>query len=525
MLVPLHCPCRISCTPSLPHPIASSAVGHVSSSTGPYFPSPSSHTPSGGPQGLTSIADVGTMRAGREHGDGSCASFPSVLFTAHPSLPSTSRRRVVPFVSQLWAISARRLLPPFVFAYVLLYLHLRPRTPSSPPPLSPPPPAYPPCVLMWTTVPHELRSRSSSLRRRRSLAHFAHYSHFLLPGAPAPILYLTAPSLPPLSNSPRRRLPLPTSVLHATSPSLALISILLPTSTSQRSPRFSSSFSIYPLPHPPSSLPALLVSPPHPYPPLPAHLALPARAFHPPAHLLSPVSTQETPSDRNVTLGTTRASPVSRSFLVTESTRPPRQMLDVSARALPPSRPALSELPLSPFPQSMCSRFPLCALALAQRELYTLSPASSCLHSDFVLSASASPLVSLSPLPLLCSPLLPQPPPFFTSPLRNTFLTFIFNRRRSLVSPSLNPQLHPLRAPSSRKPPTPLPFLLPHPHLHLHLHPPTPGPRHRLSSLGLGFGFFMVRGSRAAATTPRALRSPMLSFQPSICSFVTTYHA
>ncbi|KAJ7127750.1 hypothetical protein C8R44DRAFT_873550 [Mycena epipterygia] len=49
MLVPLHCPCRISCTPSLPHPIASSAVGHVSSSTGPYFPSPSSHVRRIGP--------------------------------------------------------------------------------------------------------------------------------------------------------------------------------------------------------------------------------------------------------------------------------------------------------------------------------------------------------------------------------------------------------------------------------------------------------------------------------------------
>ncbi|KAJ7113533.1 hypothetical protein C8R44DRAFT_984738 [Mycena epipterygia] len=174
-----------------------------------------------------------------------------------------------------------------IFRCPLLYLHLRPRTPSSPPPLSPPPPACPPCVLMWTTAPHELCSRSRSLRRRRSFAHSS-----------------SSPLQPPRAVRPAqlpsaRHLAPPSAHTH---PSATLF--LLP-------PRATRAPLLRPPPLP-FLLPALLVSPPRisslPFP----------RSSHPPSPpQLSPAHTLYPPhtSSPRPRISTSRASHVSSSPL------------------------------------------------------------------------------------------------------------------------------------------------------------------------------------------------------------------
>ncbi|KAJ7113428.1 hypothetical protein C8R44DRAFT_881745 [Mycena epipterygia] len=128
---------------------------------------------------------------------------------------------------------------------------------ASPSPLNAP---LPPSMHrdLETTVPHELCSCSTSLRRRHSRTQSAHYSHFPLPGVPAPSIF------------PRRPVQLP-SARHLAPPCAHThpFPLILPlSSASPHCPRFSSPSSSSPLPPFPrfsSLLPAyhLSLSPSH----------------------------------------------------------------------------------------------------------------------------------------------------------------------------------------------------------------------------------------------------------------------
>ncbi|KAJ7113461.1 hypothetical protein C8R44DRAFT_881776 [Mycena epipterygia] len=184
-----------------------------------------------------------------------------------------------------------------------------------------------------------------------------------------------------------------------------------------------------------------------------------------------------------------------------------------------------SPSPALPFPRSMRSRFPLC-------DLPTSFP---CPLPALPVSAARCPLPppALPPRSLLSLYLyLPAPrSPLLPRPLSVSALYVLSFPTLALRELSASPRPPPActlpLTPCPLVPPTPLPFflsllLLIFIFIFALLLRYTSSPLFPRVRVWL----FLVRGSRAAATTLRALRSPYARrFRPSICSFVATYHA
>ncbi|KAJ7113504.1 hypothetical protein C8R44DRAFT_881812 [Mycena epipterygia] len=366
---------------------------------------------------------------------------------------------------------------------------------------------------LGTTAPHELGSRSNSSRRRRP------------PRASVDTPTFRSLYLPP-SNSPRRRLPSPSSVLYAASPVLC-------------------SYPYLHLPAHPALLFSVLCLYPFtsPLPPFPRFLSLPLILILPSPHTSSSPPAHCTPHISSLRPGTSLGPPHRNArddsgFYTAPATGFP------DIKELPSHgkhRPATSDArrlylprhgttcalraPLYPFPRSVRSRFLLLQSKYSRSILF---------RHTFLrkLSLSAPVSAARSPLP---PPALPARSllslyhylPTSRSPLSVSALYALsfpaLALRELFASPRPSPACTLPPSPCPLVPPAPLSFFLSF--LLLIFIFIFALLRHRRRSLGLGFGFFWYEevGPPRRRRALSALPSPdTYRFQPSISSFVAT---